>query len=160
MILIFKLILLTTMIVMTLKVVLSKDMLLENLGKWLEYKASDKYEDGELIEKGNKFYDLFICPFCMNTIQSITAHAFAFGLGILPLEFNWQLFLRWPLVIFGAAALSGFTWTLYETVNRIKDRNEAEENFYNISIEEMIERNDSDFDEDGYKKKFFEKLKN
>lgn len=119
MMILLKLILLTTMIVMALKIALSKNMLLEKLGSWVEYK-SDEY----------KFFDSFICAWCMPALQSITAHAFAFGLRILPLEFNWQLLIRWPLVIFGASFLSGNLWNLYETVNSIKEKNDAEAEYY------------------------------
>lgn len=120
MIILLKLILLTTMIVMALKIVMSEGMLLEKLGAWLERK----------IDEGHKAYDLFYCEWCSVSLQSITAHAFAFGLGILPLEFSWQLLIRWPLVIFGASFLSGNLWNLYLTINQIKEKNEAEKEFY------------------------------
>lgn len=161
MIIIAKLILLTVMIVMALKIVMSEGMLLERLGNWFEYKVADKYEGDVLVEKGNKFYDLFICPWCMNSIQSLTAHAFAFGLGILPLEFNWQLIIRLPLVIFGSSFISGNLWNLYQTINNIKDRNEAQENYYNVRANEIL----GDFEEDGLddedkKKAIFESINN
>lgn len=152
MILLFKLILLTSMIVLALKIAMSEDMLLEGLGKWFKKK----------IDEGHKWLEMFYCQWCMATFYSLIAHAFAFGLNILPLEFNWQLLIRWPLVVFGASFLSGNLWNLYETTNRIKDRNDAEENFYNLSIEDMIERNDieDEYDEEEDKKKFLERLKN
>lgn len=119
-----KLIALTVTIVLALKVALSKDMLLDKLGVWLEQK-SDK----------EKIYNLFICPFCMGTLQVFTAHAFAFGLNVLPLEFNWQLIIRIPLVIFASSFISGNLWNLYETVNRIKEKNEVEAEYYNSLFE-------------------------
>ncbi len=106
MILIFKLILITFILVMGLKIAMSEDMLLEKLGNWFGEKA-----------KSNKVFELFVCPWCMGTLQSITAHFFAFGLGLLPFEWNWQLLIRWPLVVMGASLLSGLTWTIYLKIN-------------------------------------------
>ena len=115
-----KLILITCTCVMGLKIAFSKGMLLENIGEWLENK----------VEAGHKAYELFICPWCMATLQSIVAHAFAFGLGILPMEWNWQLLIRWPLVVMASSFICGNAWNLYETINRIRERNEAERDYY------------------------------
>lgn len=89
--------------VISLKIIMSKGMALESLGVFFEKK----------VENGSKIYDAFICPWCMGTLQSISAHVFAFGLGILPFEINSHLFFRWPLIIMGASFLSGISWTFY-----------------------------------------------
>lgn len=120
MILLFKLISLTVIIVLALRVALSEGMLLERVGIWAEKK----------VDEGYKIFDLLVCTWCSGTLQSLTAHAFAFGLGILPWEFNWQLVIRWPLVVFGASFISGMLWTIYLTLNQIKDRNESQSEYY------------------------------
>lgn len=120
MILLFKLILLTFIIVMGLKIAMSKGMLLEKLGDYFENK----------VEIGHKIFDLFICPWCMSTLQSITAHGFAFALGILPFQWDWQLLARWPLVVMGTSFLSGNAWNIYETINQIKERNRLQADLY------------------------------
>lgn len=125
MILLFKLILVTCILVMGLKIAMSKDMLLERLGNYFEDKVSDGY----------RFFDLFICPWCMGTLQSIVAHFIAIGLGILPMQWDWQLLIRWPLVFMGASFLCGNAWNIYETINRIRERNEAEGNYYNRMLD-------------------------
>ncbi len=132
MILLFKLILITFILVMGLKIAMSEGMLLERVGKYFQKK----------VDAGYKVFDLFVCPWCMSTLQSITAHAFAFGLGILPLEFNWQLVIRWPLIVMGSSFLCGNAWNIYETINRIRERNEAEANYFNSLLgreEEIID---------------------
>lgn len=129
MILLFKLILLTVIIVLALRVALSEGMLLERVGEYLETKA-----------KENKVYDVLgICPWCSGTLQSITAHFAAFGLGILPFEWDWQLFIRWPLVVFGASFISGMCWTIYLTLNQIKEKNEAEAAYFNSLFTEKTD---------------------
>lgn len=105
---------------MALKIALSKGMIFEKLGEWLENK----------VDAGYKIFDLFICEWCMPTLQVFTAHAFAFGLGILPFEFNWQLVIRWPLIVFASSFVSGNLFNLYLTINRIKEKNDAESIYY------------------------------
>ena len=136
---------------MALKIVLSEGMLFEKLGRWLEYKTNDIYKDGQLIRKGNKFFEMFICPWCCVTLQSFTAHAFALGLGIIPLEFNLHFFLRWILVIMASSFVSGNLWNLYEISNGIKEKNEVEKDFLisaNSLADILIESNYDEYDED------------
>lgn len=120
MVVLFKLIILTVIIVLALKISLSQGMLFEKVGDWLESK----------VNAGYKIFDLFVCQWCMPSLQVCTAHAFAFGLGILPWEFNWQLLIRWPLVVFGASIISGNIWGLYQAINQIKEKNEQEAEYY------------------------------
>jgi len=120
MILLFKLIVLTVIIVLALRVALSQGMLLEKLGSYFERK----------VDQGHKIFDLFVCPWCSGTLQSLTAHAFAFGLGIIPFEWNWQLLIRWPLVVFASSFISGVLWTVYLTLNQIKENNMAQAEYY------------------------------
>lgn len=120
MIVLFKLIILNVIIVLALRVALSEGMILEKLGKYFEQK----------VEEGYKVFDLFMCPWCSGTLQSITAHAFAFGLGVLPFEINVQLFIRWPLVIFGSSFVSGMCWTIYLVLKSAKDKNDAEAEYF------------------------------
>ncbi len=131
------------MCVLALKTALSEGMLLERLGNWLDWQANDR---------GSKLAQMFFCPFCMPTIQSIVAHAFAFGLGILPMELNWALLIRWPLVVFGASIIAGNFWNVYETINTAKERNEEETQFYKMMTtsrnEDEDDREIEEFDED------------
>lgn len=120
MIILFKLIILTVIIVLALRVAMSERMLLEKLGNYFERK----------VEEGYKVYDLFVCPWCSGTLQSLTAHAFAFGLGILPIEWNWQLLIRWPLVVFGSSFISGMLWTIYLTINQVRENNESQSIYF------------------------------
>lgn len=134
MILILKLTILTVTIVLALKIALSENMLLGRLGSRLEKK----------VDEGHKIFDLFICPFCMGTLQVATAHLFAFGLGILPLEWNWQLLIRYPIIVFACSAISGFTWVGYQTMNRIKEKNEIEVEYYKkLLYEDQREENNN-----------------
>lgn len=127
MIILFKLITLTVIIVLALKISLSQGMLFEKVGDWLESK----------VNAGYKMFDLFICQWCMPSLQVFTAHAFAFGLGILPCEFNWQLLIRLPLVVFASSFVSGNLWNIYETINRIKEKNNAESIYYKTLNDEI-----------------------
>lgn len=125
-----KLIGITVVLVLSLKIVMSEGMLLEKLGQYFERK----------IDEGHKIYDLFYCQWCSGTLQSITAHLFAFGLGIIPFEWNWQLLIRWPLIVGATSIIAGNFWNLYLAVNQIKERNEAETNY----LKSLLDTNETE----------------
>lgn len=127
MILLFKLITLTVIIVLGLKIAMSDGMLLERLGRFFERK----------IDEGYKVFDLFYCQWCMSTLSSIVAYFFAFGLNILPFEWDWQLLIRWPLIVMGGSIVAGNIWNVYLTINQIKDRNEVEAAYYKTFFEQQ-----------------------
>lgn len=116
----WQLIILTVIIVLALRVAMSDKMLLENLGRYFERK----------VEEGYKIFDLFVCPWCSGTLLSIPAHLFAMGLGILNFEWNKELLIRWPLVVFGSSFIAGTLWTIYLTLNQIKENNEAQAEYF------------------------------
>lgn len=134
MILLFKLVILTTIISLGWKVAISDGMILGKLGKWFEYK----------ISMGCKIYDWFICPWCFVSIASVFAHAVAFKFHILPWHFDWDLLVRWPIVVLASSFTSGNLWNLYEMTNRIKDRNEEQAKFYKAMNDEDIEFEDEE----------------
>lgn len=121
----FKLICITVILVMGWKVITSEKMLLEKLGAYFERK----------VDEGYKVFDLLICPWCMNSLFSIFSYGFAFGLLIIPFEFNWQLVIRWPIVVCASSFISGNLWNLYQTTNSIKERNELEAEYYDSLLE-------------------------
>lgn len=121
-----QLVAITFVLVMGLKIVMSKGMLLERLGEWFERK----------IDEGHKWYDLFFCQWCMSTLCVIYAHFFAFGLGIIPFEWNWQLLIRYPLLVCAGSFLCGNAWNIYETINQIKEKNEAEAKYLKAILEQ------------------------
>lgn len=129
MIILFKLIIIVSIWVLGVKIATSNDMVLQSLGKWGQEKA----------KKYKIFEALIVCPFCMPSIHSMIGYLFAFGLEILPFEFDWKLIIRYPLVVMGASIVSGFTWTSYEIGNRIKERNELEAEYYNSLLENKDE---------------------
>jgi hypothetical protein len=128
-----KLIGITVVLVLGLKVAMSEGMLLENLGKFFERK----------IEDGKKIYDLFFCEWCSSTLQTITAHGFAFGLWIIPFEWNWQLLIRYPLVVMASSFIAGNLWNLYLTTNKIKEKNEVETEYYKALMGQPEEKNNN-----------------
>lgn len=121
-----KLILITYIVVMGFKIVFSDGMLLERVGHYFERKEED----------GHKWAMMFICPWCMPTLGSLLAHAVAMSLGVIPVEFHWTMLVREVLVVMGTSLISGLTWTIYETINQVKDRNEWEANYYRTFVED------------------------
>lgn len=123
-----KLIGITVVLVLALKIVMSEGMLLERLGFYFEKK----------IDEGNKVFDLFYCPWCMSTLQSIVAHFFAIGLDVIPAEWNIQLLIRWPLLVGGGSIIAGNIWNIYTTINQIREKNQAEAEYYKMFFEEEV----------------------
>lgn len=121
MIILLKLIAITFILVMGVKISTAEGMVFEKIGEYGERKVKEGYKI---------FEALLVCQWCLPSIWSIPAHAFAFGLNILPFEFNWQLLIRWPLVIMGASFISGNAWNIYETINKIKEKNDVETEYY------------------------------
>lgn len=102
------------------KIAISKGMILEKIGEYGDRK----------VEEGYKIFDLIVCPWCCGTVISVAAHCFAFGLGVLPLKFDWQLLIRWPLVVMGSSFVCGNAWNIYETINSVKEKNEQEAAYF------------------------------
>lgn len=128
-----KLIGITVLLVLSLKIVMSEGMLLERLGRFFERK----------IDEGHKVYDLFYCQYCMSTLQSIVAIFISMGLDIIPFEWDWKLLIRWPLTIMGGSIIAGNLWNLYLTTNQIKEKNEAETEYFKMLMEQPEEENNN-----------------
>lgn len=107
--------------VLGVKISTSEGMVFEKLGNWGEKKE----EEGYKIMKG-----LITCQWCLPGFHSIIAWAFAFILGGIPFEFNWKYFVMWPIIIMGTSLLTGLTWTIYLTINQVRERNEIEAKYY------------------------------
>lgn len=117
----FNIIIITFIWVMGIKISTADGMVFEKLGRYAQRKVDEGYKIWEA---------LVACEWCLPSVHSIFGNAFAMGLGIIPAEFNKELFIRWPLVIMGTSLLSGLTWTIYLTINKIKEKNEAEAEYF------------------------------
>jgi hypothetical protein len=114
------------------RVIISKGMLFEKLGDWSEKK----------VEAGNKIYDVISCPFCIPNLHGILfVWPLAFGLGVMPFEWNYKYLLLYPFILSLSSFITGFTWNIYQTINSIKENKDwgskyyenAQKNFYLIN---------------------------
>jgi len=126
MIILIKLIILTTIWCLGFKILTSDGMLLEKVGKY----GKDKVDEGKTI-----FDALVVCEFCLPSIHSLVGYSFAILIGVIT-GFSWSLIFMYPLVAIGTSISCGFIWNAYLTMNRIKDRNEAEAEYYDRMSEE------------------------
>lgn len=115
----FQLIILTSLTVLAWKIASHEDMIFEQVGRWAQMKA----------EQGHRIYELLFCAYCMPSVFSIIGFLFAYGLGIIQLE--WRLIILYPLCVFGSSILSGGAWTLYETIVAYNEKMEQEKKYYN-----------------------------
>ena len=131
----FQLILITFIWVMGIKISTAEDMIFERIGDYGKRK----------VDEGHKIWDaIVVCEWCLPSIHSIFGTSFAMGLGVIPFEINKELFIRWPLVIMGTSLISGLTWLAYTTINRIKEKNEFESEYYKRSLYEIENNKDSE----------------
>lgn len=107
--------------VLGIKIVTAEGMIFENIGKYGKQK----------IEEGYKVYEALVnCEWCLPSIHSIFGYVFAFALGVIPFEWNWNYIIMWPIVVMGTSLCTGLTWTIYLTINDIKDNNEIQAKYY------------------------------
>jgi hypothetical protein len=114
--------------VLGVKIATSEGMILERLGNWGE----EQEEEGHKIFKG-----LITCQWCLPGFHSVVGWAYAFILGGIPFEFNWKYLVMWPIIIMGTSLCTGLTWTIYLTINQIREKNEIEAMYFQHA-EEMI----------------------
>lgn len=104
MILIFKLIILTSIWCIGLFIVTQEGMLLYSFRKWAEKEN----------EKGMRVTEaLIICPWCLPSIHAMVGYFFAVIIGIVD-HFEFKFVLIYPLVVMGSSIVCGSTWTLIE----------------------------------------------
>jgi hypothetical protein len=113
--------------VLGVKISTAEGMVFEKLGNWGE----EKEEEGYKIMKG-----LITCQWCLPGFHSLVAWAFAFTIGGLAFEWNWKYLVMWPIIIMGTSLCTGLTWTIYLTINQIREKNEIEAKYYE-HVEEM-----------------------
>jgi hypothetical protein len=103
MILLIKLILLTTIWNLGVEIIFSDGMGLENVRKWAEEKKSKWYEV------------IFWCVWCRPSIHSLIVYAAAIGIGLIKV-FSWKLVVIYPFVVAGSSLLSGVIWSIYKLI--------------------------------------------
>jgi hypothetical protein len=128
MILLFKIILLTSIWCLGIKIVTSEGMGLERLRIY----AKQQIDNGKIVWEA-----LIYCEWCLPSIHSVFGYAFALVLGIIN-SFSWKLVFMYPLVVAGSSIICGLTWALYKTINSQKDVNESVTDAANIFIESII----------------------
>lgn len=103
------------------RVIISKDMLFEKIGDWAEAK----------VKGGNKFFDIICCPFCIPNAHAILfVWPLAFGLGVMPFEWNIKYLLIYPFCLGASSFITGFIWTIYQTINSVKENKEWGTQYY------------------------------
>lgn len=98
------------------KVVTAKKMLFENIGNWAKRKA-----------KTNKMYDVFICEWCIPNAHGLFfVWPLAFGIGIIPFEWNYKYLLMYPFCLGASSFITGMLWDSYLTMNAKRDYYKSE----------------------------------
>ena len=125
MLLLIKLIAITSIWCLGVKILTAQGMAFQKLGLY----AAKKVKEGKLI------YDpLLACEFCLPSIHSLFGYFFAVVLGTIS-SFSWSLVLIYPLVAMGSSIVTGFTWTGYKALVNYRDLTETKVIFYDNLLE-------------------------
>jgi len=104
-VLLFKLILITSLLVLGYTIVTQENMLLHSVRRWAE----------RIQDRGSKFIEtLAICHWCMPSTWSLLGFAFGYGLGLYDL--SWKLLLLYPLCVAGSSLTCGIIWGLNKLI--------------------------------------------
>jgi len=113
MIILFKLILITSLLILGYTIASQENMVFYKIRVWAE----------KVYDKGSKWVaPFFLCIWCHSSIWSMPGFLFAYGIGVIGL--SWNLLWYYPLCVCGSSLVSGLIWTLYTTVNSVKDKND------------------------------------
>ncbi len=108
MILIFKLIAITSFLVWGIKIVTEPGMMLDKLGAWGERK----------VDEGYKIFDaLLTCPFCLPSVYSAFGYGFGYLLGIVT---EWKQLIAYPIVVCGSSLVAGIIWMVFQLILSVK----------------------------------------
>lgn len=119
MILLFSLIIITSILTLGFTIISQEGMALYKIREWAKKKN----------DKGNKWVEpLFLCIWCMPSIWSSFGFFFAYQIGVLKCD-TWNILWYYPLCVGGSSILGGLIWTVYLTINSVKERNEVEADF-------------------------------
>jgi hypothetical protein len=118
MIILFQIIVLTSIWVLGWTIVTQQGMLLYSIREWAEGQGS------KILEP------VILCHWCMPSLHSVFGYIFAFSLGLLPPD-PAMLFI-YPLVVMGSSLCCGMIWTLYQYLS-------AKTEFYNKMNNEKID---------------------
>lgn len=116
MILIIKVIALTVIWCLGLKVALSEGMIFEKIGQFLNHKVE--------VENKKIFKAIGQCEFCMPSIH--TLFGIAFGLASKTIIFSWNIVILYPIFVMGASFTTGVIWNLFSYLNTKKELAESQ----------------------------------
>ena|SRR5688572_11194751 len=112
--------------VMGIKIGTADDMIFEKLGKYGKKK----------VEQGYKIFEaIIVCEWCLPSVHSIFGYGFAFAFDVIPFQWDVRYIIMWPIVVAGTSLCTGLTWTIYKTINDIKDNNENQAKYYKAMAE-------------------------
>ena len=121
MIVLFELIVLTSIWNLGIEIILSDGMALEKVRRWAEAKES-------------KWYEVSVwCVWCRPSLHSVFGYLAAIGFGFINV-FEWKLLVMYPFVVAGTSLISGIIWSIYKLIEiktlyyKHKEQNE----FFNL----------------------------
>lgn len=107
MILLLKLILLTTTWCIGVMIGTADGMIMDKIRVYAKNK----------IDSGAKYYEALVyCPWCLPSVHSLIGYLFAILLGIVS-KFELSILFMYPLVVMGSSLLTGIVWSIHNLID-------------------------------------------
>lgn len=147
MILLFQLIIITSILVMGYTIATQEHMAFYSVRKWAEKKEAE----------GKKWaMPIFICHWCQPSTFSIIAFIFAYQLGVIE-KIEWQLLLIYILNVGGSSMLNGLLWGFNQKQNAEKEYYESAKVTQELMGDEIVGKFDENTNDNP---ELFEDLRN
>jgi hypothetical protein len=136
MILLFKLIILTSLLTLGYTIVTQEGMALYRIRKWATTKK----------ERGTKWVEpLLLCYWCQPSTWSIFSFSVAYGLHIIH-NLQWNLLLYYVLTVCGSSLLNGLIWDYHLKSNAEKEMYESIKDCTDLAIENSLNEYDDEME--------------
>lgn len=134
MILLLKLIGITSLLVLGYTIITQEGMGLYRIRQWATRKK----------ENGSKWPEpILLCHWCQPSTWAILGFAFAYGIGVID-AFTWRMIFYYPLVVGGSSLINGLVWSYHL-------KSDAETEFYrsaNSVADIFIEKSYEEYTDD------------
>lgn len=129
MITILKLIVLTSIWILGLRIVTNDGMVLHSIRRYAETKIK---KEGKII-----YEPLIYCVWCMPSIHTMVGFAIAFSLGILH-DLSWNLLIMYSVVAMASSLICGLIWQLYLLMDAAEKYYVKSEQLAHLEVGERI----------------------
>lgn len=126
-----KLISLTSIWILGIKIITTDGMVLEKVGRYGQKKVDEGYRI---------FEPLWVCQWCMPSIHTLIGFLFAWGLGFIT-TWQWNFLIMYLVCAFATSLICGLVWMVYMLLNSIKQYYDNAQEYYYHATKNLKKQN-------------------